>query len=325
MNILVTGGAGFIGSIITEKLLECFYNVIVLDNLEVGHKDAVPKRAIFIQGDIANIPLLKKIFKKYKIETVMHMAADALVEQSLVNPKRYFQNNVVGGIALINTMLAANVGKMIFSSSAAVYGEPKKLPIDETHSTEPINPYGQSKLMYERILNWYQKAYGLKFVTLRYFNAAGASNNLGEDHQPETHLIPNILKAVATSGVVPIFGSDYPTKDGSSIRDFVHVEDIATAHILALEKLDQIDGHTYNLGSDKGYSVFEVIKVAEKITGFKIKIKIDPKRLGDPMALVASSKLARKELGWRPKFQDLKAMIESAWRWYKNHPEGYRN
>lgn len=324
MNVLVTGGAGFIGSIISEKLLEYKHNVVVLDNLEVGHEDAVPKEAKFIQGDIADISLVKGVLKKNKIEVVMHMAADALAEYSFKVPKKYFQNNVIGGIALVNTLLAANVGKMIFSSSAAVYGDPKKIPIDETDPTEPINPYGESKLIYEHILNWYQKAYGLKFVTLRYFNAAGASNNLGEDHRPETHLIPSVLTAAVSSGVVPIFGNNYPTRDGISIRDFVHVVDIAVAHILALEKLDHVNSHIYNLGSGKGYNVLEVVKVAEKVTGSKIKTRIYPKRLGDPAILVASSKKAHKDLGWKPKFQDLEVIIASAWRWYKDHPKGYR-
>jgi UDP-glucose 4-epimerase len=252
------------------------------------------------------------------------MAADTLVGQSMTDPKRYFHNNLVGGINLLNAILEHGVNKIIFSSTASVYGEPQNTPIDEDHPKVPINSYGQSKLMFETVLDWYRRAYGIECISFRYFCAAGATERLGEDHRPETHLIPNVLKAALNKDTVSVFGTDYPTKDGSCIRDFIHVADVAKAHLLALEKTDRLNGKVYNLGNGEGYSVLEVIKVAEKIVGEHILAKFSPRRPGDPVTLIASSKRAVEELGWKPEFPDLETIVKSAWRWLKDHPNGYK-
>jgi len=325
MNVLVTGGAGYVGSIVTEELLKKAHKVIVLDNLEQGHKGAILAEAEFVSADIRDVQALENVFRRFKIDTVMHMAAETVVEYSMTDPKRYFQNNIVGGMNLLDTMLKHDVCKIIFSSSAAVYGEPQSIPIEEGHPTVPVNSYGESKLMFERILAWYGKAYGLRHIYLRYFNAAGASELLGEDHQPETHLIPNVLKAALNNdNPVPIFGTDYPTKDGSCLRDYVHVVDIAQAHILALEKLENLSDMVYNLGNGEGYSVLEVVNIARKVTSVDIPVRISPRRLGDPATLVASSGRAKSDLGWKPGSPELESIIESAWRWMRKHPDGYR-
>jgi len=325
MNVLVTGGAGYIGSIVTEHLLKQGYNVTVLDNLQQGHKEAILSPAELVVGDVCDTKTLERIFRHSRIDAVMHMAADTLVGDSMTNPKRYFHNNLVGGINLLNVMLEHGVSKIIFSSTAAVYGEPQNTPIEEDHPKAPINSYGQSKLMFETVLDWYRRAYGIKCISFRYFCAAGATELLGEDHRPETHLIPNILKAALNKdNTVSVFGTDYPTKDGSCIRDFIHVADVSQAHLLALEKTDSLSGNVYNLGNGEGYSVLEVIKVAEKIAGRNIPVKFSARRPGDPVTLIASSKRATKELGWKPKFPDLGTIIGSAWQWLKNHPHGYR-
>ena len=323
MNILVTGGAGYVGSIVTEELLRGTHQVIVVDNLEQGHKGAVLPKAEFVIANIRDAQSLDDIFRRFKIDAVMHMAAETVVEYSMTDPKRYFQNNVVGGINLLDTMLKHNVYKFMFSSSAAVYGEPQSTPIEEDHPKVPVNSYGESKLIFERILAWYGEAYGLKHISLRYFNAAGASGLLGEDHHPETHLIPNVLKAALNDNPVPVFGADYPTKDGSCIRDYIHVVDIARAHILALNKIESFSGRVYNLGNGEGYSVFEVVDIARKVSGADIPMEISPRRKGDPAVLVASSNLAKEELGWKPDYPDLESIIESAWKWMKKHPDGY--
>jgi len=325
MNVLVTGGAGYIGSVVAEHLLKQGHNVTVLDNLQQGHKEAVLPAAEFVLGNICDAKTLGRIFRRSKINAVMHMAADTLVGDSMTDPKRYFLNNLVGGISLLNAMLEHGVNKIIFSSTAAVYGEPQNTPIEENHPKTPINSYGQSKLMFETVLDWYRRAYGIECISFRYFCAAGATELLGEDHRPETHLIPNILKvALSKDNTVSVFGTDYPTKDGSCIRDFIHVADVARAHLLALEKADSLSGNVYNLGNGEGYSVLEVIKVAEKIVGRNIPVKFSSRRPGDPVTLIASSKRAAKELGWRPEFPDLESIIESAWRWLKAHPHGYK-
>lgn len=321
---MVTGGAGYIGSIITEGLVEKGHNVVVLDNLQQGHREAVLPKADFYLADICDSQALEDVFRRVKVDAVMHMAAETVVEYSITDPKRYFQNSLVGGINLLEAMLKHDACKLIFSSSAAVYGEPDTIPITEQHAKAPISSYGESKLMFERILEWYGKAYGLKHISLRYFNAAGASERLGEDHRPETHLIPNVLKAArGQSDLVAIFGTDYPTKDGSCVRDYVHVVDIAQAHILALEKVEELSGRIYNLGNSEGYSVLEVVATAKKVTGMDIPIRIFPRRPGDPSALVASSSQAQSELGWTPKYPDLESIIENAWQWLKQHPNGY--
>jgi UDP-glucose 4-epimerase len=324
MNILVTGGVGYVGSIVTEELLNKGYRVIILDNLQQGHKEASLPEAEFVLADICEAQALEDVFHRFEIDAVMHMAAETVVEYSMTDPKRYFHNNIVGGIDLLDAMLKHNVYKFVFSSSAAVYGEPRTTPIEEDHPKIPVNSYGESKLMFEHILEWYGKAYGLKHISLRYFNAAGATKLLGEDHHPETHLIPNVLKAALDkNNPVSIFGTDYPTKDGSCIRDYVHVIDIAQAHILALETIEQLSGRAYNLGNGEGYSVLEVVEAARKATHAEIPVKISPRRAGDPAVLVASSRRAKEELGWRSKFPELEAIIESAWKWMKQHPKGY--
>lgn len=324
VNVLVTGGAGYVGSVVSEGLLKEGYKVIVLDNFQQGHEEAVPPGAEFAFANICDSKAIERIFQRFKIDAVMHMAAESTVEYSMTDPKRYFQNNVVGGIKLLDSMLKHGVHKFVFSSSAAVYGEPQHSPIKESHPKNPTNAYGESKLIFERVLGWYGKAYGLQHISLRYFNAAGASELLGEDHLPETHLIPNVLRtALHKNSLVSIFGTDYPTKDQSCVRDYIHVVDIAQAHILALERLESLSGRAYNLGNGEGYSVLEVVEIATKVTGKDIPVQICPRRPGDPAILVASSDQAKSELGWKPNFPELKSIIESAWKWMRKHPNGY--
>ena len=323
MAILVTGGAGYVGSIVAEQLLSHGHQVTVLDNLQQGHREAVPAGAAFVRADICEPRAVEEVFQRYRTDAVMHMAAETTVEFSATDPRRYFQNNVLGGMILLEAMLRHDVDKIIFSSSAAVYGEPESTPIEEEHPKAPVNAYGESKLMFERILKWYGRAYQLKHVSLRYFNAAGASERLGEDHRPETHLLPNVLKAALDrSTPVPIFGADYPTRDGSCIRDYVHVLDIAEAHLLALQKLESLSGRVFNLGNGGGYSVLEVVDAASRVTHQQIPVRSQPRRSGDPAMLVASSGRALDELGWKPRFAELESMIESAWRWMRNHGDG---
>jgi len=327
MNILVTGAAGYIGSIITEKLIQEGNSVIALDNLAQGHREAVVPEAMFIQAELADSKKLEQVFRRYQISSVIHLAAESLVGDSMTDPRRYFQNNVIHGVNLLDIMLKYGVHKIIFSSSAAVYGKPKKMLIEESDPTMPVNAYGESKLMFERILHWYGYAYKLKFIALRYFNAAGASERFGEDHNPETHLIPNILKvALGQHDYVSIYGTDYPTKDGSCIRDYIHVLDIAKAHLLALKQVDKNEGgKAYNLGNGKGYSVLEVISAVRRVTSADIPVVVQPRRTGDPPVLVASPKLAKSELGWHPEYPTLESIVGSAWLWQKEHPCGYRS
>jgi UDP-glucose 4-epimerase len=324
MPILVTGGAGYVGSVIVEDLLNQGRQVVVLDNLQQGHRPAVLPEAAFVQADCGDSQALDSVFNRFKIDAVMHLAGDSIVSLSVTDPQRFFQNNIAGGISLLNTMLKHNVNKIIFSSSAATYGEPQKIPIEEDHPQVPVNPYGETKLMFETILKWYGKAYGLKSLSLRYFNAAGASDRLGEDHHPETHLIPIVLKAALNGqNPVSIFGRDYPTRDGTCIRDYVHVSDIAQAHILGLERIDELSGRAYNLGNGAGFSVLEVVQAAQKICGVSIPTLFSPRRGGDPSVLLASSARAKKELGWQPKYSDIDQIVETAWNWLKKHPDGY--
>lgn len=326
MNILVTGAAGYIGSVVTEEIIREGNSVVALDNLKQGHREAVSPEATFIQADLADLEKLDELFRHYQIDMVIHLAAESIVTHSLTDPGKFFQNNVIYGINLLDTMLKHRVFKLIFSSTAAVYGEPGNVPIEENDPKKPVNSYGESKLMFERILHWYGHAYGLKFISLRYFNAAGASERFGEDHNPETHLIPNVLKvALGQQNQVSLFGTDYPTKDRSCIRDYIHVRDIAKAHILPLKYLEKNEGNkAYNLGSSKGYSALEVIETARRVTGARIPVTICPRRSGDPAVLIANSELARAELGWHPEFPDLESIIESAWQWQKKHPHGYK-
>jgi UDP-glucose 4-epimerase len=324
MNILVTGGAGYIGSIITERLLGEDHQVIVLDNLQQGHREAVLPEAEFHLADIRDAQAVEDVFRHAKIEAVMHLAADTVVEYSVTDPKRYFQNNVTGGINLLEVMLKHDVNKFIFSSSAAIYGQPHNTRVSEHHVKAPINSYGESKLMFERVLDWYGKTYGLKHISLRCFNVAGASVRLGEDHRPETHLIPSVLKAAwDRNWPVAVFGTDYPTNDGSCIRDYAHVIDIAQGHILALGRVEELNGKVYNLGNGEGQSVFDVVTAARRVTKQNIPVRICPRRPGDPAVLVANSRSAKSELGWKPEFPDLESIIDSAWRWTKQHPNGY--
>jgi UDP-glucose 4-epimerase len=323
VHILVTGGAGYVGSAVVEELIMAGYQVSVADNLQQGHRQAVLPEAAFIKADIRNPGEMDDLFKKQCPDAVVHMAAETVVEFSMTDPRRYFENNVQGGSVLLNTMLKYDVKQMIFSSTAAVYGEPETKSIDENHPLKPVNSYGESKLMFERILAWYGRAYGIKHISFRYFCAAGATGQLGEDHTPETHLIPNVLKSVINGKSLFVFGDDYPTDDGSCIRDFVHVSDIARGHTSALTKLQELSGSIYNLGNKQGYTVLQVIKAAEKVTGQSIKYQVAPRRSGDPAVLIANSDRARKELGWQPEFPTLEAMLDTAWQWFKGHPEGY--
>ena len=325
MNILVTGGAGYVGSIVAEQLLARGNNVVVIDDLRMGHRDGVPSGAKLVVGDISNGKALDKVFGSEKIEAVVHMAAESLVGISMKDPRGCLEDNVVGGMNLLNHMLKNKVSKIVFSSSAAIYGEPRRIPINEKHPKEPVNTYGESKIIFERILFWYGKAYGIKHISLRYFNAAGASEHFGEDHRPETHLVPNVLKAATNKkNPVDIYGYDYDTPDGTCVRDYVHVVDIAQAHVLALQKIEKLSGKAYNLGSGKGNSVLEIVEVSRQVTGVDIAVTLRERRAGDPAVLVASCGMAKKELGWRPKYAKIEDIIDSAWRWKSQHPKGYK-
>lgn len=317
MYILVMGGAGYIGSHTVRHLLDSGYKVIVADNLIYGHIEAVDKRAIFVHADLLDPFSLMKIFKSYCIDAVIHFAAFAYVGESVGNPSKYYRNNVVGTVNLLDTMLNFDVKNIVFSSTCATYGEPTYTPIDEQHEQKPINPYGASKLMIERILSDYEKAYGFNYICLRYFNAAGCSSDgsLGESHTPETHLIPLVLKAI--NGDIPeikIFGTDYNTSDGTCIRDYIHVEDLASGHRLSLEKLDKFHG-CLNLGTGVGVSVKEIITQAEKITGKKCPARNEIRRLGDPAVLYADPTKAKQILGWEPIHSDIKNIIKTAFNW----------
>jgi len=348
VSVLVTGAAGYIGSVVTEELIKEGFNVVGLDNLKQGHLKAVAAETTFIQADLADSDALHEVFRDYDIEAVFHLAAESLVGVSMSDPKIFYKVNVIDTMNLLDVMLKCGVDKMIFSSSAAVYGNPNSTPIRETHRTQPINPYGETKLVFEKVMLWYAFAYGIKSISLRYFNAAGASEYYGEDHSPETHLIPNIIRAAMNEMPVNVFGMDYPTKDGSCVRDYIHVIDIAKAHIMALNKLkrrgassferlrstrtskrknemgtDDVMVMTYNLGNGNGFTVLDVIDVTRRITGSRIPTIVQPRRLGDPPILVADSTLATKELGWQPKYPKLESIIESSWNWHREHPNGY--
>ena len=323
MHVLVTGGAGYVGSVVADGLLRAGHAVTILDNLQQGHREAVPEGARFVKADFCRPEDLDAALRQPGLDAVMHMAAETIVEFSTTDPKRYFHTNIIGGINLLDAMIRHNLNRIVFSSSAAVYGEPLTAPIEENHPKNPINSYGLTKLMFEQVLEWYGKAYGLRHISLRYFNAAGATDRLGEDHSPETHLIPNVLKAALAGTPVSVFGTDYPTRDGSCIRDYVHVIDIAQAHVLALQKLDTQKAGAYNLGHGQGYSVLEVVQAAGKVTGIDIQAKLSARRAGDPAVLVASSDRAKSELGWKPKYPELEPIIDSAWRWIGSHPRGY--
>ncbi len=321
MNIFVTGGAGYIGSICVEELLNAGHTVSVFDNLSEGHRAAVDKRARFIEGDLADRSLLFKTLEQLRPQAVMHFAANALVPESMTNPSKYFRNNVGNGINLLEACVQAGVQKFVFSSTCAIFGIPKTVPITEDAPREPVNPYGESKLMFERILHWYEKQHGLQYVCLRYFNAAGATAYFGEHHWQETHLIPNVLKvALGQKPTVEIYGTDYPTPDGTCIRDYVHIVDLAQAHMLALK---HPTSDVFNLGSGDGYSVKQVVDTARRVTGNPIPAVEKPRRPGDPPKLVGDSKKIRRVLGWQPRYDSLEAIIQSAWDWHRTHPTGY--
>jgi UDP-glucose 4-epimerase len=323
MRVLVTGGAGYIGSVVVEELLRDGHEVTVYDNLSKGHRQAVSPGAEFVQAELIDRERLRSTLEERKIDAVIHMAADSLVGESVEHPSKYYQNNVVAGLSLIDAMRDAEVERLVFSSTAAVYGEPSKQPIEETDETRPTNTYGETKLTFERALHWYSGAYGLRYVALRYFNAAGATAHCGEQHHPETHLIPLVLQVAAgLKSHVQIYGDDYPTRDGTCVRDYIHVVDLARAHILALNVLEERSA-TYNLGcGGEGYTVNEVINCARAVTGREIPVQVGPRRAGDPALLVASSGLIKKEMGWQPQFQDLETIIGSAWSWLLEHPNG---
>lgn len=324
MRVLVTGGAGYIGSVVTEQLIGDGHEVVVYDNLSKGHRDAVVPGAELVEGDLGDIEKVKQTLAGRGIEAVIHMAASSLVGESVERPNKYYHNNVSNGLVLLDAMLASDVKRLVFSSTAAVYGEPEAQPIEETAPSNPTNPYGETKLAFEHALKWFDRAFGLRYASLRYFNAAGATANCGEDHDPETHIIPITLQAAGGKrSHVEIYGEDYPTPDGTCIRDYIHVIDLARAHIQALAALS--DGsRIYNLGcGGAGYSVKEVIDTAKRVTGREIPTKFGPRRAGDPAILVASSDRIKSELGWQPQFQDLELIVDSAWRWMQDHPNGY--
>ncbi|MDI6711245.1 MAG: UDP-glucose 4-epimerase GalE [Bacillota bacterium] len=326
MKVLVTGGAGYIGSHVVKELLARGYRTVTLDDLRKGHRAAVAGGA-FIEGDCGDAELVARVCREYGVEAAVHLAADSLVGESMADPARYCRNNLAGGIGLLDVLLACGVRRFIFSSTAAVYGEPEEVPITEEHPTRPVNVYGATKFVFEQILEWYDRAYGLRYVSLRYFNAAGAdeSGEIGEDHRPETHLVPIVLQAaLGKRDKVTVFGDDYPTPDGTCVRDYIHVTDLAQAHVLALEAL--LAGRpsaVYNLGSERGHSVREVIETARRVTGREIPVETGPRRAGDPAVLVAGSARIRRELGWAPRCGDLETIVRTAWAWHARHPEGY--
>lgn len=324
--ILVTGGAGYIGSHTVKLLLENGWEVVVYDSMELGHPEAVVGGTI-VQGDLLDRDTLSHTFDKFPIDAVIHFAAYASVGDSVAHPDKYFANNIGGGLNLVNAMRAHGVDKIIFSSSAATYGEPLHVPIEETHPQNPTNPYGETKLIFEKILKWYDVAYGIRSVSLRYFNAAGADpdGRIGEDHDPEEHLIPIVLQtALGQRESVKVFGTDWDTPDRTCVRDYIHVTDLADAHLLALRALENGARTTaYNLGNGDRHSVKQVIETAEQVLGRKIPWEPAPRRPGDPARLVASSKKLRQELGWKPRYPELHTIIETAWRWHSEHPNGY--
>jgi UDP-glucose 4-epimerase len=323
MRIFVVGGAGYIGSVCAELLLDEGHEVIIFDNLTEGHPRAVDSRASFIQGELADRLRIQVALADTRPDAVMHFAANALVGESMRDPSKYFRNNICNGLNLLDAMIATGVQRIVFSSTCAIFGLPERVPIEETTPARPINPYGESKLAFEKILQWYDRIHGLRFVSLRYFNAAGATKNFGEDHRQETHLIPNVLKvALGQKPSVEIYGTDYETPDGTCIRDYIHIVDLARAHILALGAPESA---FYNLGTGGGSTVREVVAACIKVTGLKIPMIEKPRRPGDPPRLIASSEKAQKELGWRPQFQALEAIVESAWKWHQKFPRGYED
>lgn len=323
-SVLVTGGAGYIGSVTVERLVAAGCGVVVLDNLSKGHRSAVRAGVPLVSGDIGDIELVTGLLREHEIDAVIHFAAMSLVGESMEKPAEYYDNNVVRGSRLLSAMSSVGVSKIVFSSSAGVYGEPESVPIIETARTEPVNVYGDTKRVFERVLGWQAHATGLKYISLRYFNAAGASSDCGEDHSPESHLIPIALQAAAgTRPELTVFGNDYNTPDGTCIRDYIDVRDLSDAHIAALNALDEGRSGIYNLGNGEGASVLDVIETAEAVSGKKVPWEYGPRREGDPARLVASASLAKEELGWRPEHSELSDMIGAAWEWMQRFPDGY--
>lgn len=327
MAILVLGGAGYIGSHTVYELIDAGKDVVVADNLETGHVEAVHPKARFYQGDIRERAFCDKVFESEQIDGVIHFAANSLVGESMVNPLKYYDNNLCGTKVLLESMVAHGIDKIVFSSTAATYGEPERVPILETDRTEPTNTYGETKLSMEKMFKWTGRAHGLRYVSLRYFNACGAhvSGQIGEAHNPETHLIPLILQVPnGKREFIGVFGDDYPTKDGTCVRDYIHVTDLAQAHILAMDYLMAGgESNIFNLGNGVGFTVNEVIETARKVTGHPIPAQVSPRRAGDPAQLIASSDKARAVLGWKPEHDSLEEIIATAWNWHKNHPNGY--
>jgi UDP-glucose 4-epimerase len=324
LNVLVTGGAGYIGSVVAAELVKSGNNVVVFDNLGHGHREAVAEGSLFVQGELADGKLLHSVLKEHSIEAVMHFAASIEAGESMKIPEQFFRNNTACTLTLLEAMLELKINKLVFSSTAALYGNPETTPILETSPLKPTNAYGESKLLVERMLDWFNRIHQFRYASLRYFNAAGATEKLGEAHHPETHLIPLILQvARGRRPSISIFGTDYPTKDGTCVRDYIHVLDLADAHIRALRALEDRSQLIYNLGNGVGFTVREVIDVAREVTGHAIPAIESPRREGDPAILIASSEKAKAELGWKPRYFELEDIVASAWRWLQTHPEAY--
>lgn len=323
MNVLVTGGAGYIGSAVVEELLAEHHTPVVFDNLVAGHVEAVPPGVAFVQGDLQDGDLLRRVMSEHAIEAVIHLAAFLQPNESMTNPGKYFANNVAGSVSLLNAMADSGVRRFVLSSTCASFGNPVRLPIDEEHPQQPISPYGVSKLMIEQMLPWYEEAHGIRYTCLRYFNACGATPDRGEDHDPEIHLIPLILQVAAGKrDSIKIFGTDYDTRDGSAIRDYIHISDLGRAHVLALAPLAE-RSRNFNLGIGDGFTVREVIEAARAVTGHPIPAVEEPRRAGDPPIMIADSRRARAELGWEPRYPAIEQIIRSAWEWHQAHPRGY--
>lgn len=326
-GVLVTGGAGYIGSHIVRRLQEDNRDVVVLDDLSEGHREAVPAEILHV-GDFADRDLVTALCRDHAVDYVVHMAANCQVGESVENPAMYYHNNLVNSLALLGAIRDAGVKGMVFSSTAAVYGEPVEVPITEEHPTAPTNPYGETKLAFEKALEWYRNAYGLRFVALRYFNAAGAhpDGDIGEDHDPESHLVPLIIRSATSPGLpLKVFGADYPTPDGTCVRDYIHVSDLAAAHVLALHAMDrgEVQGASFNLGNGEGFSVRDVIRTVEQVAEREVPVEDGDRRAGDPAVLVASSGRIREVLGWEPEFPDLESIIRTAWNWHQRNPNGF--
>ncbi len=326
MKILVTGAAGYIGSVVTEQLVEQGHRVVALDNLKNGHRAAVHPDAEFVEGDLLDAAWLHSFLHAKLPDAVVHLAAEALIDVSMRDPGLFFRVNVTGGLNLLDAMVAASVQRIVFSSTAAIYGEQRFMPITEDAPHLPVNPYGESKLMFERILEWYHAAHGLRYIILRYFNACGATERFGECHLPETHILPTLFEvALGRRRAFQIFGTDYDTPDGTCIRDYIHVADIAQAHALALKEVDRIEARFYNMGNGNGYSNQQVVEAVRQVTGCEIPVIPSPRRPGDPARLIASSDRIRAELGWNPRYPKLMTMVSTAWAWQQKHPRGYED